>query len=149
MTLPLSGEDVVVLIPQKKPFLLIDKLLEVSKQHCMTSFVAGNDHVLVNDGKLTTAALIENIAQTCAAMAGYESVLAGKPIPIGFIGDVRHFECFFLPKATDEILTTVAIENKVFNVSILSGKIELNNNLVATCTMKIFVEDNTSHHPDL
>jgi predicted hotdog family 3-hydroxylacyl-ACP dehydratase len=144
MKLPIEGEELIALIPQKEPFVLISKLLEVSDTHCRTSFVAGNDHALANEGLLTTAALIENIAQTCAAMAGYDATLAGNPIPIGFIGDVRHFDCFFVPKATDEIMTTVTIENKVFNVSIISGLIELNKVAVARCTMKIFVEDKAS-----
>ena len=144
MNLPLSGEELIALIPQKQPFVLIDHLLEVGEQHCITSFVAGYEHVLVSEGKLTTAALIENIAQTCAAKAGYDSVLAGKSIPIGFIGDVRHFECMQLPEATAKILTTVTLENKVFDVSILSGKIEVNNEIVARCTMKIFVDEKQS-----
>ena len=68
--LPISGEKLIDLIPQKPPFVLISSLLEASKNHSVTSFRFDENHVLCEDGKLTIGGLLENIAQTAAAKTG-------------------------------------------------------------------------------
>ena len=104
MILPITGQNLIDLIPQKPPFVLVSSLLAVSDNHSVTTFSFDNNHVLCNNGKLTTAGLMENIAQTAAAKMGYECDLLGKKIPIGFIGDVRDFTFTQLPVVGEEML---------------------------------------------
>ncbi len=78
---PIAGDALIALIPQKPPFVLISRLVEVSEKKCRTTFVFGADHVLCDKGRLTAAGLIENMAQTCAAKVGYEYSLRGKNTP--------------------------------------------------------------------
>ena len=141
MKLPVQGKALIELIPQKPPFVLIDTLEQVSEISCRTSFTIPANHVLCKNGTLGAAGLIENIAQTCAAKAGYEYALAGKSIPVGFIGDVRHFKCLIRPKANEKFITTINIEHKVFGVTIIEGRVELDGREIATCKMKIFVNE--------
>jgi predicted hotdog family 3-hydroxylacyl-ACP dehydratase len=141
MLLPVIGDALIDLIPQKPPFVLIDALVKISANDCETTFTVPVHHVLCNKGILSAAGLIENIAQTCAVKAGYEYQLAGKKIPVGFIGDVRHFVCSKRPAANQKIITSVHIEHEVFGVSIISGKIELEGEEIASCQMKIFVNE--------
>ena len=138
MNLPVNGSELVDLIPQKPPFVLIDTLESVTESSCCTSFTIPANHVLCKDGTLGAAGLIENIAQTCAAKAGYEYALAGKNIPVGFIGDVRHFQCTVRPQANQKICTTINIEHKVFGATIIEGKVELDGKKIAACKMKVF-----------
>ena len=140
MTLPVSGQNLIDLIPQKPPFVLVSTLHEVSENHSITSFVFDANHVLCNNGKLTLAGLMENIAQTAAAKMGYECNVLGKKIPIGFIGDVRDFSFTKLPAAGEEIVTEIVITNQIFDVSIITGSVKLNGEEIAHCKMKIFVE---------
>jgi predicted hotdog family 3-hydroxylacyl-ACP dehydratase len=137
---PISGKKLVELIPQKPPFVLIGSLLEVSEKTCVTTFKIDAAHVLFHNGKMSTAGLMENIAQTAAAKMGYECFLENKKIPIGFIGDVRDFTFTRLPKADEEITTQIVIDNKIFDATMITGKVKLGDEIIATCKMKIFVE---------
>ena len=42
--------------------------------------------------------LVENIAQTAAARAGYISHTENKPVLVGYIGAVNNLQVFSLPK---------------------------------------------------
>lgn len=137
---PIDGQQLIDLIPQKPPFVLISSLLHASEKQSLTSFVFDQTHVLCVNGKLTVAGLMENIAQTAAAKMGYECALLGKKIPIGFIGDVRDFSFSYLPASGEEITTEITIINQVFDVSIIAGVVKLNGVEIASGKMKIFVE---------
>jgi predicted hotdog family 3-hydroxylacyl-ACP dehydratase len=95
-------------------------------------------NLFLSDGFLAEAALIENIAQTAAARLGYISLNEDKPAPVGYLAAVQNFEVFNLPQLHDEITTEIFIENVIFNVLIISGKILCNNKNIAACNMKIF-----------
>lgn len=140
MDLPISGQKLINLIPQKPPFVLVSTLQQVSNAHAVTTFVFDQKHPLCSEGKLTVAGLMENIAQTAAAKMGYECNLLGKKIPIGFIGDVRDFSFTKLPVVGEEIETEIIITNQIFDVSIITGSVKLNGEEIANCKMKIFVE---------
>ena len=83
--------------------------------------------------------LVENIAQTAAARAGYISKTENKPVLVGYIGAVNNLQIFSLPKTGDELTTEITIENQIFDVTLISGKITCNEQLVAQCRMKIFI----------
>ena len=141
--LPISGERLIKLIPQKFPFVLISFLIEVSDKICISKFIFDETHVLCQDGKLTSAGLMENIAQTAAAKTGYECYQKGKKIPVGFIGDVRDFVFTKQPKMGEEIETRIEIIHEIFDVTVIAGTITLNGEEIASCNMKIFVEPET------
>jgi predicted hotdog family 3-hydroxylacyl-ACP dehydratase len=138
--LPISGDKLIELIPQKLPFVLISALHEVSATTSATTFTFDETHVLCSNGELTSAGLMENIAQTAAAKTGYECLMKGIKIPIGFIGDVRDFYFTRLPKVGEEIHTEITIIHEIFDVTIISGVIKLKGEEIASCRMKIFIE---------
>jgi predicted hotdog family 3-hydroxylacyl-ACP dehydratase len=138
--LPVKGDILIELIPQKPPFVLISELHEVTENHCITVFNFDNSHVLCNDNTLTVAGLIENIAQTCAVKVGYECSLVNKKVPLGFIGDVKDFRFTRLPVVGETIRTEIIIDHRIFDVTIISGKIWVDDEEIAGCKMKIFVE---------
>ena len=61
-----SGEAAIALIPQKPPFVLIDTLVSATADTFRSAFSIPPDHVLVQDGALLEAGLMENAAQTAA-----------------------------------------------------------------------------------
>lgn len=136
--LPISGSEMIALIPQRPPFVMIDKLLKADATSATTSFVIRADNVLCDNGKLNTSGLIENMAQTAAAMAGYRSKLINEVRPTGFIGQISNFDCARLPAVGDELITEINEEKEVFGVAIILGKVLLNNEVIASCKMKIF-----------
>ena len=134
----MKQHDILSLIPQRSPFVMIDALLTVDEKGATGVFKISEKNLFLNDGFLAEAALIENIAQTAAARIGYISLNENKPAPIGYLAAVQNFEVFSLPKLNDEITTEISIENVIFNVLIISGKIMCNNENIAACNMKIF-----------
>lgn len=133
-------ENILNLIPQKPPFVMVDKLLYSEEKITRTSFIIAQENIFFENGKFLEAGLIENIAQTAAAGAGYRSRLNNNPVSVGYIGAVKNLEIFALPKMNDELITEVTIEDQVFNVTIISGKVWCKEKLIAQCEMKIFID---------
>jgi predicted hotdog family 3-hydroxylacyl-ACP dehydratase len=136
MTFPV--EDIIPLIPQKPPFVMVGKLLFTDEEVTRSSFTIDADNVLVKDGHFQEAGLLENMAQTAALGAGYIAVAENKPVIAGYIGAVNNFEVVDLPAIGDELTTETKIENRIFNVTVVSGKVWNKGKLIATCEMKVF-----------
>lgn len=149
LTLPLSKEVTEFIIPQKQPFVLVSTLFSIDEHGCKTGFRIPSGHVLVDNGLLQPSGLLENIAQSCALMMGYSNAKrvalahgAETPQPkVGFIGDIREFSCNALPEIEGQLETYINIENQVFDVTMIEGKVFYQNQLIASCKMKIFVKN--------
>ncbi|WP_374951559.1 3-hydroxyacyl-ACP dehydratase [Mucilaginibacter sp.] len=131
-------DDITALIPQKHPFVFVNKLLEVSDSQTRSSFTIIDGGVFVKDGLFQEAGLMENIAQTAALRAGYIARQTDGPVKNGFIGNVKNFEVFSLPSVGDELITEVTIGEQVFDVTIIAGKVWFGAVLIASCEMKVF-----------
>jgi predicted hotdog family 3-hydroxylacyl-ACP dehydratase len=139
MTLPTI--DILTLIPQRWPFVMIDELISSNEDVTYTTFQVQAGNVLVNGGVLSEAGLVENIAQTAAARAGYIAQQLGEPMRPGFIGAVKNLQVFTLPIIGDTIETEVKMENQIFDVTIIKGKITCKGTITAQCEMKIFIQN--------
>ena len=119
---------------------MVGRLLSVDELTTKSSFVIPANNVFIKGGIFQEAGLMENIAQTAALRAGYMAQAENKPVESGYIGAIKDFEVFALPKAGDEIITEISIDNQVFNVTMLTGKVWLGDVLLARCEMKVFME---------
>ncbi|MDB5146584.1 MAG: 3-hydroxyacyl-ACP dehydratase [Mucilaginibacter sp.] len=136
----LSQENILSVIPQRPPFVMVDQLTQCDEISSHTTLLVKEGNVLVSDGELSEAGLIENIAQTAAAGVGYNTLLSGEPILTGYIGAIKNLEVFALPKVGDVIETEVTIEQQVFEVTIITGNVRCRGVLLAKCEMKIFIK---------
>lgn len=149
LSLPLSKAVTEQIIPQKQPFVLVSSLLETAETGCSTSFTIPEGHVLSDAQYLQLSGLLENMAQSCALMMGYQGALQvansnGGEVPepkVGFIGDIREFKCLSLPKVGSTIQTHITIENQIFDVTMIDGQVTQNGTPIASCKMKIFVKN--------
>jgi predicted hotdog family 3-hydroxylacyl-ACP dehydratase len=133
--------DILSIIPQKPPFVMVDKLIFCDEKSARTSFFVANENILVTNGHLSEAGLIENIAQTVAARSGY-MILEEKKIPqIGYIGDVKNLELAELPKINSTIETQIVIKNQIFDIIVIEGTTMCGNKILAQCEMKIFISN--------
>lgn len=132
-------ENIQELIPQRPPFVMVDKVLSFSETGFSTGFGIKADSIFTENGLFKEPGLVENIAQTAAARAGYVSKAENKPVQVGYIGAVNNLEVYALPKTGDELITEITIENQIFDVTLISGKITCNNETIAQCKMKIFI----------
>ena len=135
----ISVDNIQSLIPQRPPFVMIDKLVSFSETETSTAFTIKADNIFVENGIFKEPGLVENIAQTAAARAGYVSKTENKPVLVGYIGAVNNLKIFSLPKTGNELITEITIENQIFDVTLISGKITYNDEIIAECKMKIFI----------
>lgn len=142
---PISGPQLENLIPQKHPFVLISSLKEINDKTCVTTFTINDGHVLCDNGKLSLAGLLENMAQSSGCKLGYEDFMEGRKPRVGFIGEVRDFQFSRLPAVGEELTTEITIESKVFgSVTVISGKVHTGGEEIASCRMKVFFEPDSN-----
>lgn len=132
-------ENIESLLPQRAPFVMIDKLLYSDETITRTGLFVKGNNIFVENGEFKEPGLIENIAQTVASRAGYIAQEENLPVMVGYIGSVNDLQINALPKTGDELITEITIENQIFDVTIISGKIFCNEKLMAQCHMKIFI----------
>lgn len=120
---------------------MVDAVIHSDEKQTRSIFRVLEDNIFIEDGCLKEPGLVENIAQTAAARAGYISKTENKPVSLGYIGSIKNLAITGYPKINDEITTEITIENQIFDVSLISGKITCNGQVIAQCEMKIFINN--------
>jgi predicted hotdog family 3-hydroxylacyl-ACP dehydratase len=134
-----TSENILSFIPQRPPFVMVDEIIDSGETITRSKFLIKAGNIFVENGMMKEPGLVENIAQTAAARAGYISQKENKPVSLGYIGSIRNLQITGFPKVNEEIITEIKIENQIFDVSIISGKISCNETILAQCEMKIFI----------
>lgn len=130
------------LIPQGAPIIMVDGILQTNDAQTITSFRIEESNIFCSGGYFREPGLIENIAQSAAAAAGYERQRVGLNLLTGFIGAVKNLEIIDLPKVGEEIETSIDVIHNIFNVKIVNGTVmRKNGNICASCEMKIFLNE--------
>jgi predicted hotdog family 3-hydroxylacyl-ACP dehydratase len=128
------------LIPQRKPFIMVDRLLKVDGDKALTRLAIGSDNYFAMNGLFCVTGLIEHIAQSASAMAGYKAIMAGAEIPpIAMLAAVKHFICYRQPCIGDILVTEVSKGVEVNGVTIVTGKTCIENETIAEISMKIYI----------
>ena len=134
--------DIKELIPQREPFIMIDKLLFADEDFTKTSFTINSENLFCRNGYFSEAGLIETMSQTGAAGIGFYTKNNNLPTPIGFIGALKNLKIHFLPEVDSVIEGEMRIETKMVNVSIAKAKIICNQKIAAEGEFKIFIIEN-------
>ncbi len=130
------------LIPQRAPIVMVDEFLGIDDNISKTRLAVKDDNIFVDDGMLSECGLIEHIAQSAAARVGYVFKTNNQEIPIGYIGSVNNFELKEFPKVGEVISTEIEIIQEVFNITLIQAKCYINDVEIASCKMKIFLDNN-------
>jgi predicted hotdog family 3-hydroxylacyl-ACP dehydratase len=129
--------DITTLLPQGPPFILVDKMLFSDETVSRTSFRITAESPLVDQGRFTEGGLLENIAQTAAAGAGYHTWQTGGTVATGFMVSVSNFIITALPQVGDELLTETTVKLRIPDIIVISGVVNCKEQVIATCEMKI------------
>ena len=129
------------LIPQRHPFVMVDKVLSCDNTNAVTEFVVREDNIFLDDMKLSPAGIIENMAQSCAARMGCISRLGSESIKIGFIGDIRDCTILRQPECHDTLTTHVEVIEEVFNLTLANVETKIADETIASARMKIALTD--------
>ncbi len=129
------------LIPQRPPFVMIDKMMSFNMTVTETQLEVRADNVFCKEGRLTAEGLMENIAQTCAARMGYINLINNEVVKIGVIGSVNNYEVFRLPKVGEVIITTIEMMEEMFQVTMVKATVKCGEETLAQANMKIAIID--------
>ena len=129
------------LIPQRPPFVMIDRLVSSDEVYSVTELSIREDNLFVEEGRLSASGLIENIAQTCAARIGYINQSDDKPIKIGVIGSISNLNIERTPKVGEKLTTTIKLLEEVFQMTLVEAVIASNNEEIVHANMKIALTD--------
>ena len=137
---PICGSAIKDLIPQRDPMIMIDAFYDASTSEAETGFSITHNTFFCCDGLFTEPGLIEHIAQSASAFAGYHAKLANNPTPVGLIGEVKKFRIHFLPRVGDVLHTHIRILSEMLGVSLLTAETTVNGQTAVEGQMKIFIQ---------
>ena len=132
-------DNILSLLPHRPPFVMVDELLFADDRSARTSYRVSSNNLFVEDGKWNEAGLLENMAQTVAAGAGYMAKSRNEPVQVGFIGGVKNFGVKELPSVGEHLITETVVTDDVFNMVRVEGKISCEGKLIASGELNIFI----------
>ena len=135
-----SGNGILSLIPQRAPVIMLDTFYEGSETEASTGLTVQPDNIFCVNGQFTEPGLMEHIAQSASAHAGYKALCKQQSAPLGFIGEIKKFRVFRLPAIGEQLKTSVQVLSEVLNISLISAEIKSADEPIATCQMKIFIQ---------
>ncbi|MDR2449724.1 MAG: pseudouridylate synthase [Prevotellaceae bacterium] len=140
--MPFEEINVLDILPQQPPFVMIDALLYCDRETTKTALRVREEHIFCDDGHLSEPGLIENIAQTCAARIGYiNKYICHNTVKLGFIGAIRNMEISRLPQTGEQLVTRIDTQEEIFQLTLVNACILVGEELIASCEMKISITD--------
>lgn len=140
-----NSYDINRLIPQRDPIKMIDSLIDANEVMAITTLlITSNNYFVSTEGIMAEAGLIEHIAQSASAQAGFLAISEGrKKTPVGYIAEIRDFKCYRYPLVGEELRTTISVDDIIGNITCISGKTRTDKELIAETKMKIYIGDNS------
>lgn len=147
----MKGKDILRLIPQREPFIMVDEATDFTEVSCKTYLSIGfNNYFVVGNNELSETGLIEHMAQSASALAGYKSLFlsaggedkdnSNAAPPVGIIGEVKRFNCNRRPLVGERLETTIRFGLTFGNVTLADGECRIGDELIADIKLKIFIE---------
>ena len=131
---PIAADKI---LPQRPPFLFVDALTEYDPAYVRTRFTVREGIELLEGGCLSSAGLMENMAQTSAARIGYiAKYILHIPIRIGYIGAIRGGRVYRLPRIGEVLETTVEFREEIFEIVLVDISVRIGNELIAEASFK-------------
>lgn len=145
--------DIERLIPQRFPIRMVDRLLSATADEATTSLCLRSSCLFLDtEGYLQAEGLVEHLAQSASALAGWvalgrstsaaaRSEADGAPQPpIGYIAEVKKFRLLSHPRVGDTLLTHVSFGAELGGMQLMSGTTSVGGTPVAETQMKLFIQ---------
>ena len=136
-----KGPEIERLIPQRAPIMMVSHFFGATENEADTGLEISADNIFCKNGKLTEPGLIEHIAQSAAAFAGYNAIKTEQPVVLGYIGEIKKLTINSLPQVGKMIETRIAVVSEVMNVLLMSARSTVDNQVVAECGIKLFMDN--------
>ena len=134
----ITGEDILSYIPQRAPIVMVDSYFGVEDGISVSQLEVRSDNIFSSkNGIFEECGVVEHIAQSAALRTGYIAISSGEKVPLGFIGAVENGQFYERVKVGDILTTSIEVEQEIFNITLISAKVECRGKKVAECRMKI------------
>lgn len=124
------------LIPQKFPFVMVDKVISFGENFITSGFTIDEKNIFIKNDTFQEAGLIEHMAQSVALYTGYQFYLKNEPAPTGYIGAIKSIDISDLPKINDNLITNVTVLHEFSGVTLVEISVLLNDIEIARGQMK-------------
>jgi len=135
-TLLLEKNAVENLLPQKFPFVMVDKMYSFTETSLISGLNIQKDNIFIDDNTFLEAGLIEHMAQSVALHTGYQFFLKNENAPTGYIGSIKEIEIKKLPQVNNNIQSTVTILQEFAGITLVNIVTTLNDEEIAKGQMK-------------
>jgi len=136
-----QDDEILQFIPQRAPFVMIDKVYEIDEQRLLSGLQLHPDNVLCENGFFSAGGLVENIAQSAALFAGYGFRNRGENVPLGFIASIKDLTIEKLPEKDAALQTEIIFQKEIMNMHIVTGTVfDVHLNKLANCELRIFIK---------
>lgn len=125
------------IIPQRPPFLMVDRVMRCDETDAYLEFLITPENVLSEKGTFSAYGIIENMAQSCAALMGCWCILHDIPITIGYIGEIRNTSINNFPQCGQTINTHVHVIEEVFNIIMADVEVMAGDMKIASACIKV------------
>ena len=137
----LKGEEVLKLIPQRPPVVMVDALYSVTVDSAETGLDIDPSCIFCRNGKLSEPGIVEHAAQSAAVFADYDSYVKGIPPRLGFIAELKHLQIALLPDAGKSLRTSLSLLGTAMGMSLMKVEVRCGDDVVAEGQMKIFIKE--------
>lgn len=133
--------DIQELLPQRPPILMVDCLSSADEKSAETLLEVRDDRLFVENGRLKAYAMIENMAQTCAAQLGYVDVcLHGhSEVRIGYIGAVKRMQVEDVPRVGETLRTRMEVLEDFGDMKLVAAESFVNDRRIAVAELTIAI----------
>lgn len=117
---------------------------------CATSlYVRIDNYFMLPNGELSESGMIEHIAQSASALAGYvamegdgsqEEGAGRREPPIGMIAELKHFKCQRRARAGEQVKTLVTMGFSLGAMTLAHGISSIEGDIVCEIDLKIFMQ---------
>lgn len=136
---PVQGENILKLIPQRFPMVMIDSLLEYTANTVVVGMGIKADHLFVCNDELQECGLLEHMAQSVAAHTGYAYYIRQEQAPTGYIGSIQKAEIYRLPLVGEGLRTSVEIVQEFMGVTLVNINTYVAREHIASAQMKTVI----------
>ncbi|MBA4419399.1 MAG: 3-hydroxyacyl-ACP dehydratase [Syntrophus sp. (in: bacteria)] len=135
--LPMDADK---LVPQRSPMRAIDRLISYDGQCGVAEAIIATDSIFIrDDGCVEPIVFVELIAQSFAAIKGYDDLIGEQKVDKGFLVEVKGFRFFGAAHGGDLLQVVVNKLGGTAEFALAEGKVICGEEVIASGKAMVWV----------
>lgn len=132
--------EAATLLPHRPPMILVEKLVEYCQgSGTVVAGVRSGDLFVGDNGQLEAVAMIELVAQSYAAIKGYDDLIHHRPVQKGFLVGSRTFKVKRCPHVGETMTIHITTTAELDGFSVVDGVIRVEDEVIAEGSVKLWL----------